>query len=80
MTSADREMVLRLAREVHEDPGEIGPELEALAFVLAASVGLTDDIGGTEWCHRVERGDVSDGAVDVLRSIGVDVGDEKGAA
>ena len=46
----------------------LAPELEALGWLLAERLCLTDAIFSTEWVRRVEDGDVSPEAVQVINA------------
>jgi hypothetical protein len=48
---------------------DLGPEEEALGWVLAARVGMTDAIGGAAWERYCREGLVSREAQELLRRI-----------
>jgi hypothetical protein len=48
---------------------ELRPDEEALAWVMAARLGLTDAIGGAEWERRCREGHVSVEAEQLLCRI-----------
>jgi hypothetical protein len=64
----DRKTFDQIVRAIGAD-AELGPHLEALGWILAEHLPLTDSIGGTEWRQRVEDGSVSPAALAVLKSV-----------
>jgi hypothetical protein len=68
----------RLTAEILD--GRIGPEVEAIGWLLAGHFGLTDSIGGSEWKHRVAAGSVSPAAIAALVSVGVPADPSKESA
>jgi hypothetical protein len=65
----ERLMISDAALRYIYEAEDLGPEEEALAWVLAARLGMTDAIGGAAWERYCREGVVSRGAQELLCRI-----------